>query len=339
MSQKKINAIVYSNDKASQLKLFLESAKKNATGFDFTVIYNYSNEDFKTGYEIVTQNERYEDITFIHQEDLKEQLLGLLKSDYGHSCFFMDDDLFYRRSAAKDAIKWLDHDEDVFCFSYRLGENVTHCYTLNSENVMHDIEVDGDFMTWDWTLHYLDFGYPCSLNGHVFRTKELYKFVKRAKFFSIEELESQLFEITEQFPRNKMTSYIESSLVNVPIGRVQMSVENEMTMTLKDVQARKFRKIMNEQFLKGEAPKFDDIKFEGIEGCHQELDLGYKLAQGKGALDAIASKKYGKLFDDLEEEQQDEIRKAIDAVAEIAENFDAVDRDDYLNETRDEQQD
>jgi len=286
--------------------------------FNLNVIVGHTNEDFDRGYGMVVNDERFKDFNFVmEQEDFKAQVLELLKGDHSHSCFFLDDDIIYKDIGGEEIITQLESDDDIVCFSLRLGENVTKCYTLDEDNVQHDMTINGDFMTWDWSLHYLDFGYPFAMDGHVFRARDIYKLVRKSKFNNVEEMEMALFEFAENFPRNLMTSYRESRVVNVPIGRVQVSIENEMTMTLKAVQAKKAAMRMNEQLLRGEAPSLSGIDFLNIEGCHQELDLGFLLDKGKGALDAIAAKKYGMLYDDLDEEKQEEINNSINKVEEI----------------------
>ena len=263
----KINAIVFSRDKAAQLRLFLESVNKHAPGvFDLNVIVSHTSEDYDKGYGRVINDPNFSDVNFVMQEkEFKEQVLALLKTKHDYACFFLDDDILYREVKTEDITTQIESDEDVVCFSLRLGENVTKCYTLGADNVMHDMEHDGNTMKWDWSLHYLDFGYPFALDGHIFRRKDIYKLVRKSKFTGTEELEMALFDFAEMFPRNKMVSYNHSTLVNVPIGRVQMSVENEMTMTLKDIQAKKARQRMNEQLIKGEAPILKDIDFLSLE--------------------------------------------------------------------------
>lgn len=320
---KKVNAIVFSRDKAAQLKLFLESVNKHAPGvFDLNIIVKHTSEDFDRGYGMVVNNPAFKDFNFISEEDaFKDQVLELIKTEHDYVCFFLDDDLIYNDISLDDITGQLEADEDVVCFSLRLGENVTKCYTIGADNVRHDMQYDGDIMKWDWSLHYLDFGYPFSVNGHIFRRKDIYKLVRKSKFRNVEEMEMSLFDFAETFPRNLMTSYKESALVNVPFGRVQMSVENEMTMTLKEVQARKARTRMNDQLVNGECPDFDSIDFLNIEGCHQELDLGFVMDVGKGNYDALAAKKFDKLYDDLSEKEQEEIEKILGAVDEITEKI------------------
>jgi len=321
MSQK-INAIVFSRDRAAQLRLFLESTNKYAPHvFNLTVIISHTNEDFGKGYGRVVYDPNFSHVNFVTEDkEFKEQVLELLKTDHKYSCFFLDDDILYNEVKFEDVEGQME-DDDVVCFSLRLGENVTKCYTLDADNVMHNMKYDGNTMKWDWKLHYLDFGYPFAMDGHIFRRKDISKLVKKSKFRNVEELEMSLYDFAEIFPRNLMTSYKKSVLVNVPLGRVQMSVENEMTMTLKDVQAKKARTLMNEQLLKNKAPLLKDIKFLNIEGCHQELDLGFVMDSGKGNYDALAVRKFDKLYDDLSKKEQKEIEKILGAVDEIAEKI------------------
>jgi hypothetical protein len=276
----KINAIVFSRDRSAQLNLFLESVKKNAPDvFNISVVYLGTDEEYIKGYELTIAS--HGDVNFIPEsENLKEQILGLIKDGQEFFSFFLDDDIIYNTVYLDDICKQFD-DEDVACFSLRLGENTTKCYTLGAENVMHDIEKYDNFMKWDWSLHYLDFGYPFAMDGHIFRTSDIYKLVKKSKFSNIEELEMALFDFTEMFPRLKMSSYKKSALVGVPIARVQESIDNEMAMALKESHARLMRKEMNKKFVNESFIKLEEIDFSNISGCHQELSLGVELKKQK----------------------------------------------------------
>jgi hypothetical protein len=274
----KINAIVFSRDKAAQLKLFLDSINKHAPGvFDLNVIISYSNEDYDKGYGRVVNDPSFKEVNFhMEEKDYKEQVLRLLKTNHDYATFFLDDDLLYRDVNIDDIITQFE-DDDVACFSLRLGENTTKCYTLGVDNVMHDINFDENTMKWDWTLHYLDFGYPFAMDGHIFRKSDISKLVKKSNFTGVEELEMALFDFAEMFPRNMMTSYRQSALVGVPIGRLQVSLDDEMAIALRESRARLMRVEMNKKFLDGNFINLEEIDFSDIIGCHQELDLGVEL--------------------------------------------------------------
>jgi hypothetical protein len=278
MSQK-INAIVFSQDRPAQLKLFLDSVNKNASDvFDLNVIVSHTSEEFDKGYGKLVHNPKFNGVNFFFAEsDFKEQVLRLLNTDGQYSCFFLDDDIIYRGVKLEEITNQLELDDDVACFSLRLGENTTNCYTLGTNNVLHDMEYSGDIMKWDWSLHYLDFGYPFAMDGHIFRRTDIYKLVKKSKFTGVEELEMALFDFAEMFPRNKMVSYKHSALVGVPIGRLQESLDNEMTIALRESRARLMRLEMNNQLLDGSFINLEEIDFSKVNGCHQDLNLGVEL--------------------------------------------------------------
>jgi len=226
MSQK-INTIAFSTDRAAQLKIFLDSVYKNAPEvFNLNVIYSHTSDEYKSGYVKILEDSSYADVNFLGQElDFKEQVLEVIKDSGEYFTFFLDDDIIYNKIELADIVNTIDSDDDLVCFSLRLGENTTKCYTLGADNVMHDILKNGNIMKWDWSLHYLDFGYPFAMDGHIFRKSDIIKLVKKSTFSCVEELEMALFDFAEMFPRNKMASYTQSALVGVPVGRVQESLD------------------------------------------------------------------------------------------------------------------
>lgn len=304
MSQK-INAIVFSSDRAAQLKIFLDSVYKNAPEvFELNVIYSYTSSEHQRGYSKILKDYKYADVNFLSQEvDFKRQVVEIIKQSQELFSFFLDDDIIYGEIKLADINSQIESDDDVACFSLRLGENTTHCYTLGTNNVLHDIQFDGELMKWDWSLHYLDFGYPFAMDGHVFRKSDIFKLVKKSKFMDVEELEMALFDFAEMFPRNKMVSYRQSALVGVPIGRVQQSIEEELSAQLKNAQARIIRGKMNEKFLENTFINLESIDFSDIIGCHQELSLGVELKES------------------MEEAVSDKIKSANDKIDKRIEDF------------------
>lgn len=317
----KIGAIVFSKDRAAQLKLFLDSVIENASGiFDLNVFVEYTGDEYRKAYELVTTDTKYGDVNFIYpREDFKDKVIEVMKERCDYFTFFLDDDIIYNKVELADITSTIESDDDIVCFSLRLGENTTKCYTLGAENVMHDIIIYDNIMKWDWQLHYLDFGYPFAMDGHIFRRKDILKLVKKTKFINVEELEMGLFDFCEVFPRIMMASYTTSRLVNVPAGRVQQSIEDEMTATIKEGEARLRRKAMNAIFLSGEPLNLENIDFSNIEGCHQKLELGKTFDKAikdseSHPMDRIAFKTKGKRWKELTEEEQKEINDSIERI-------------------------
>lgn len=265
-----IDNIIYSFDRSCQLHLLLESIEKNAKDiFNINVLYKYSNEEFKKGYEILKK--RFPQLLFFEEVNFKNQTLELFNNfNKKYMCFFTDDDIIYNKITEEDIIKCLDEKEEVFCFSTRLGRNISYCYTMRSDNILIPTKEDEKFIWWNWTKHYADFGYPLSVDGHIFRTKEIRKLVKATNFSNPNTLEANL-QVFDNYPKEIMVAYKSSVLVNSPNNIVQNTFQN-----IKGEVFNFSTKELNDKYLSQEILDIDLIDFSNIKGCHQELELKFK---------------------------------------------------------------
>jgi hypothetical protein len=266
-----INSIIFSKDRASQLHLLLNSLFKNAPYlFNINVLYTYSNEEFEKGYELLKDicKTNLWNVNFVKESNFKEDLMTLIKSDYKYTTFFTDDDVLFKEIDYETIDNSMQKD-DIFCFSLRLGKNTIYCYSENQKNQIVISEENDRTISWDWQKSWYDFGYPLSVDGHVFRTKEIIKLSKSLNFKSPNTYEGSL-QIYETFPRNLMESYKESKLVGVPVNIVNDSHPN--------LNAQKFvftAKELNEKFLMGTKVCLEGIDFSNIIGAHQELEYKF----------------------------------------------------------------
>jgi hypothetical protein len=263
-----INGIIFSKDRAAQLKLFLDSVNKNAKDiFELKVIYTSSNEEFEKGYEKVI--EKYPEVKWVKQTDnFKEDvLMCLTNTECEYVTFFTDDDIIYRKVEEQDLVKNLIEDKECFCFSMRLGKNVNWCYAMHCDNILKEDYEDDKFIRWNWSIHYMDFGYPLSVDGHIFRKNEILKLTKKIQFNNPNTFEASL-QIFNNFPKKNMWAFNHSVLVNSPSNIVQETFSNlhgqQHAITAKD---------LNDKFLSGGDIMLDKIDFSDIKGCHQELEL------------------------------------------------------------------
>lgn len=261
-----INSIIFSKDRAMQLDLLLQSIYKNAPEtFNINVLYKFSDEEFERGYNIL--KEKYQNVNFISENDFKSQTLNLLNQNYEYSCFFTDDDIIYNSFNETDIIKTMSENPEIFCFSLRLGKNVKVCYSMKSENVLIPESENDNIIIWNWTKHYMDFGYPLSVDGHIFKTKDILKLSTNIAYKNPNTFEAAL-QIFDTFPKQKMAAYKTSVLVNTPVNIVQSVFENRkaelFSYSVKD---------LNQLFLTGKRISLEEMDFTNIVGCHQELEL------------------------------------------------------------------
>ncbi len=266
-----INSIIFSKDRASQLHLLLNSIYKNAPYlFNLNVLYTSSSQEFEKGYDILKDmcKTNLWNVNFVKESNFKEDLINLIKSDYKYTTFFTDDDVLFGEIDYATIENSLSN-EDVFCFSLRLGRNTTFCYTMSVPNQIVVSKEADNTVAWDWQKSWYDFGYPLSVDGHVFRTKEITKLSKSLNFKSPNTYEGSL-QIYETFPRHLMESYKHSKLVGNPVNIVNDSHPN--------LNGQKYKfdiKDLNQKFTNGVLICLEDMDFSNIIGAHQEIEYKF----------------------------------------------------------------
>jgi len=205
-----ISLIIFSFDQPASLRALLESIQKKAKSiFKINVLYKTSSETIEIEYLKLTTE--FIGINYVSQKDFKKQTIELLDSSLEHVCFFSDGDIIYG-NIQDDLLECFDN-QNIFCFSLRLGKNIEYCYRLSCNNVFIPSGENEKHVWWNWVKHYSDFGFPLSLNGHIFRTKEIKKLVKNTNFNDVNSLEEGL-QAFDNFPKEEMASYLNSVVVN-----------------------------------------------------------------------------------------------------------------------------
>jgi len=264
-----INTLIFSKDRALQLDLLLKSIEENSKDiFNINVLYKSSEDNFKEGYEII--KEKHPNVNFIKEkEKFKEQTLEIINnSELELFTFLTDDSLFFNKVDEQEIINSFKEDKNNLCFSLRLGKNTTFCYVVNSDNKLHGEEKVGDkSMKWDWQKHFLDYHFPFSINGHVYNKKEIYKLIKKIQFTGPNELEEGL-QIFNSYPKNIMSSYEQSVLVNTPLNIVQDYCFNKFGETHSYTPNE-----LNNYLISGNTIDYQEIKTENVYSCFQEIKL------------------------------------------------------------------
>jgi hypothetical protein len=157
-----INNIIFSKDRACQLDALLRSLEDHLRlNFNHIVIYTYTNDEFKKGYEMAEK--RHPNVKFVHETNLKKDILSCMVTL--QISFMVDDQIMYKESPL---IKVLG---DHTCFSLRLGCSVPQVHK----------------------------DYPISLDGHVFRTNEIKPLIESISFNNPNKFESLLQKYKDKF--------------------------------------------------------------------------------------------------------------------------------------------
>jgi hypothetical protein len=259
---KPMNIIVFSKDRAMQLDLFLRSFNKFvsfAGNYNIKVLYTHSNDNFRAGYEKLISTTP-PNVTFIKETNFKQDVIQLIDTNNPYMIFFVDDNIFKEYfdfyDKQMDIFEW---DERIACRSLRLHKHLSYCYSMQKP-MRQPKFLDNNI--FNWTEMGEDYGYPMSVDGHIFRTKDVYDFFVDMDYSSPNTLEGQLVHQRNKMGRN-MICYDKSPIMNNPMNRVQDVCKNVCGVITAES--------LNEKFL--ENLIIDLSTFEGLENtaCHQEV--------------------------------------------------------------------
>ena len=271
------HAIILSKDRPAQLHLCLEALDSNAGHIftNVTVLYDYSSSGFALGYEKTKSS--FAKISWILQDHYYDNVMELVDESFALTSFFTDDDITYRVlpcNLQQIACNFEEMDE-LGTFSLRLGLNT---YIQDPYIASRAVAPTSGFknindrmLIWKWAdcPPYGNFGYPLSVDGHIFRTTELKRILSACRFNNPNQQECAMQGQLSLLPP-MMASFTDSVVVNTPLNRVQETCLNRSGESFgQDAES------MNQRYLNGESLDLDSINFTEIVGCHQELKINW----------------------------------------------------------------
>jgi hypothetical protein len=262
-----INIILFSKDRPAQLELLLRSMKLYFKEFNqnmINILYTYSNNDFKKGYDKLFTIHNDSNINYIKETDkFKSHVINLLNPENSHSIFFVDDDVFKMPFTLNcKQFKLFTMNDDILTLSLRIHPYLTYCYSLKIRTTAPHFNSD---LTFKWYREQGDFGYPMSLDGHFFRTSDILPLTSEIAFNNPNTYESVLAGYT--LNRSKIICFENSIIVNNPLNRVQNIFKN--------VHGNISADFINDKFLDDYVIDLDNFKGILNSSCHQEIDIKF----------------------------------------------------------------
>lgn len=235
-----IDCLVFSKDRAAQLDLLLRSIQRHAPRLysSLAVLYTGSSADYLRGYQVCFVE--HPEAKFVLEHHFETQVRGWLDIAGPVVSFLVDDDVFYR-----DAPDLKGNLPAGFVF-------------------------DGAM-----SLRGGDYDYPFSVDGNIYRRKDVNWILKGLRFRNPTELEAHAHNVRHRLPFSNVSLYDHPPcLVGVPANRVSVS----SGMPHMGVDPR----MLNERYLAGDRLHIDAQLF-GLQlrdlPAHEALDYGWTPAE------------------------------------------------------------
>jgi hypothetical protein len=236
---------------------------KEFSDFQIKILIKYTNQDFEKGYEKLKQIHSDQNILWKNDIGFQACVLDLFDKKEKYTVFFVDDIIFKEPfTIQNERFKYFQEHGDIAAFSLRLHPRLTYCYSAAVKMTPPEFTENGVFF---WRGLAGDYGYPMSLDGHIFRSSDIFYNLVIERYDGPNLLESQM--AMRPILKPKLICLDKSVIVNNPVNKVQNFNNN--------IHGNITAEYLNEQFLNNKI--IDLASFEGFENisCHQEIPVNF----------------------------------------------------------------
>jgi hypothetical protein len=269
--------VVFSRDRATQLHALLTSYALNARGTvpPLHVLYSAGTHAHRNAYEqlfaeMASDRAMGPDVRATPDGDagFRGALIRILETLDSERVFFLVDDIIFTRPVDFDLLRQIDSHRYVF--SLRLGRHLETTYALRQKQPLPSFlrSPHPEFLCWEWGPGPGDWGYPLSLDGHVFLRREALAMIRALPFSAPNSLEGGLCaDYAPWFLRRRGLCFPEARLVNVPSNLVQTERQNRHGGVHQDELLEKWRQGLC----------IDIRPLQGLRNlsAHQEVEFAY----------------------------------------------------------------
>ena len=228
----KIACVVFSKDRAMQLHAFLTSFHEKITPSITThVLYHTSSQEHQQSYDELQKLHQLLPILFHRQtnnKSFRNDLISLLTGSHESKIIFFVDDIVVTEKIDLNDLRQFDTDK--FVPSLRMGLNIKKNYTTNARQPLPNFQNilcnESDKIVWRWREGILDWGYPLSVDGHLFFRQEIVSMLMLIQFSAPNTLEDALQCFIPLFKNRSGIAYAKSKIMNIPCNRVQEENNN-----------------------------------------------------------------------------------------------------------------
>ena len=260
-----------------QLYALLESIDERVSNYNNVYVVCRSDLQYQEGYKIVENDFDYAE--FLYQPQNKRQAFATFKpmllklifkednvSDY---CLFaVDDNIVMDDINLLESRNFLENNNDVYAFFYRLGKNIEkQDYTeIGYSGVPIMAKHKEDIFSWKFSDGKIDWNYPNNVDFTLYRKKHLKQDIPKLKFINPNHFEGSW---SRKVPKARHGAcYAHSRVVNIPMNRVNNTHPNR---TIGNYSAKE----LNDLFLEGKKIDIYSIDSSLVRSVHQDMAFSF----------------------------------------------------------------
>jgi len=275
-----VNFIIFSKDRACQLELLLRSMKIFFPEWPLvktSILYTYSSEKFKKGYERTKQI--HPEFSYVLEQpgDFKNHVISLINPTNQGTMFFVDDLVFKSGFCLKsESVRRFLSNPNLACLSLRMSPSMNYCYPEKRDTPPPKLTEN---LEWFWPGLPGDWGYPHSIDCHLFRTEDIFPLVKELNYSNPNTFEGALAG-HPPYSKPYMICYEESKVMNIPVNKVQTVNSNRCGNIPADY--------LNDQYLDSKRISLSNISSFKNTAPHQEITYIFEDTMKETPVDIIS---------------------------------------------------
>jgi hypothetical protein len=265
----KTTMIIFSKNRAMQLENLIFSLIVHWKDFrkqSVKVIYTYTNDEFRKGYDKVMN--KYSWIEFIKETAFRQNVIDAIDTGKELLIFGTDDDVFIRNFDLQcEEVNFFKLRLEIITLSLRLGDNIKYCYTQNRMIARPELIQGAKYRLWNWTYQDQgDWTYPFSLDFNLYKTDFILDYLKKFDFRSPNTMEGYFARIMP-YAKYLMMGFEKPKLVNLPCNRVQVDNQNR--------HGKITAEYLNKMYLDGYVIDLDELDIYNRDSCHAETEMKF----------------------------------------------------------------
>ena len=229
--QNKIDSIVFSKNRATQLCAFLESYEKMVSNRGIMyILYKASNKRHKQSYLELQQIFNNKDFIFIEEVDFRQQLIEISEnSDAKTIAIYVDDEIFLI-NIDYDKIKYFDMEKYVVALSR--GKDMDEHPGFNLILPEFEKREDGfESFRWDYSDSFSHWTYPVGVSAYFYDINEWIVMLRSTIFKTPSSLEGNLQKFVPLFKQREGLCLSQIACVCVHANLVTTECVNDITGT------------------------------------------------------------------------------------------------------------